>query len=171
MSGKISIGKGLLTITWWWYQRCNWCDACIGITSYQAFIASHRKSDAGPRIASDSLIQCISIASAKRCTIIWWHWFASLSDTMPMQCITFSMRYQCNASLFRCNTNAMHRFFDAIPIHGDLFHHIASFHRWWYSGDRESKLRFADFWSELVLGGSEAWISLKCKLSILWENF
>ncbi|KAA1066589.1 hypothetical protein PGT21_034115 [Puccinia graminis f. sp. tritici] len=93
-----------------------------GIASYRAFIASHRKSDAGPRIAllaSDSSIQCISIASAKRCDAMHHNLVASV-------CIAF--RYDADA--MHRFFDAMHRFFDAIPIHGYLSHHIASFHRW-----------------------------------------
>jgi hypothetical protein len=85
---------------------------------YRAFIASHRESNAGPRIASDFSIQCISIASAKRCDVMHYNLVASV-------CIAF--RYDADAmycffdSLHRF-FDAMHRFFDAIPIHGYLSH-------------------------------------------------
>ncbi|KAA1083338.1 hypothetical protein PGT21_012206 [Puccinia graminis f. sp. tritici] len=93
----------------------------LSIASYRAFIALHRKSDAGPRIASlasDCSIQCISIASAKRCNATHYNLVASV-------CIAF--RYDADAMHRFCD--AMHHFFDAIPIHGYLSHRIASFHR------------------------------------------
>ncbi|KAA1112808.1 hypothetical protein PGT21_011341 [Puccinia graminis f. sp. tritici] len=94
---------------------------CIAL--YWAFIASHRESDAGPHItllASDSSIQCISLASAKRCDAMHYNLVASVCiafrynadamhrffDAMPMQCIAFSMRYQYMA-IYRI---ASHRF-------------------------------------------------------------
>jgi hypothetical protein len=42
-----------------------------------------------------------------RCTIIWWHRFASLSDTMPMQCIAFLMH--CIEFLMRYQYMAIYR--------------------------------------------------------------
>jgi hypothetical protein len=92
-------------------QRCNWCDACIGIALYWAFIASHCKSDAGPVSHHLHQILWYSVSvlhwqsDAMWCTLIWWHWFASLSDTMPIQCIAFLIRCQCSALLFQYNTN------------------------------------------------------------------
>ncbi|KAA1079692.1 hypothetical protein PGT21_021035 [Puccinia graminis f. sp. tritici] len=105
------------------------------IASYRAFIASHRKSDAGPRIASlasDCSIQCISIASAKRCDAMHYNLVASVCiafryDADAMHRFSDAMHRFSDAMHRFCDS--MHHFFNAIPIHGYLSHCIASFHR------------------------------------------